>query len=316
MSSAPPYRYCLHGLVLESEIELPEAIAVSNRDDPRVLDNRPVRIVQASLPDTIAHKAVSKDGYLIGDGQVFMHLTNGIRCLVEHGETVTIDPGDPSQMAAARFFALSAGVGTLLHQRKYLPLHCAAIETPGGCVAFAGNAGDGKSTLAASFSGAGFKLFTDDRLTLHARPDAPYLATPSLPVLHLFDEGAGLADLDGSELAVNSYRFGKHVHLVPGRYAAGPSPLAGLYFTDWHEDASLDPVIAPMPAIDAMMRLRRDMSLAHLVELLGQEQDFLPWAAGLCRSIGIFSLQRPRDKSRHGECMDLIIDHVRGRFFS
>jgi hypothetical protein len=123
---------------------------------------------------------------------------------------------------------------------------------------------------------AGFKLFTDDRLTLHARPDAPYLATPSLPVLHLFDEGAGLAGLDGSELAVNSYRFGKHVHLVPGRYAAGPSPLAGLYFTDWHEDASLDPVIAPMPAIDAMMRLRRDMSLAHLVELLGQEQDFLP----------------------------------------
>jgi hypothetical protein len=29
------------------------------------------------------------------------------------------------------------------------------------------------------------------------------------------------------------------VHLVPGRYAAGPSPLAGLYFTDWHEDAAL-----------------------------------------------------------------------------
>jgi hypothetical protein len=164
-----------------------------------VLDQRPVRIVQASLPDTIEHHAISKDGYLIGDGQVFMHLTNGIRCLVEHGETVTIDPGDPSQMAAARFFALSAGVGTLLHQRKYLPLHCAAIETPGGCVAFAGNAGDGKSTLAASFSGRGFKLFTDDRLTLHARPDAPYLATPSLPVLHLFDEGAGLQAL----MAVN-----------------------------------------------------------------------------------------------------------------
>jgi hypothetical protein len=316
MSSAPPYRYCLHGLVLESEIELPEAMPLASPDDARVLDQRPVRIVQASLPDTIEHHTISKDGYLIGNGQVFMHLTNGIRCLVEHGETVTIDPGNASQMAAARFFALSAGVGTLLHQRKYLPLHCAAIETPAGCVAFAGNAGDGKSTLAASFSGRGFKLFTDDRLTLHARPDAPYLATPSLPVLHLFDEGAGLAGLDGSELAVNSYRFGKHVHLVPDRYARTPSPLAGLYFTDWLEDASLDPVIAPMPAIDAMMRLRRDMSLAHLVELLGQEQEFLPWAAGLCRSIGIFTLQRPRDKSRHGECMDLIIDHVRGRFFS
>jgi hypothetical protein len=315
MQATTDFSYCVHGLLVESGFELPELLAVSQAGPDALLDTRPARLSMASLPDTIPHHAVSKDGYLIGDGQVFISLTNGIRCLVEQGESVIIDPGSDEAMPAARLFAMSAGLGTLLHQRGYIPVHCAAIETPAGCVVFAGNAGDGKSTLAASLSGAGFMLFTDDRLTLHRTGQSPYTAVPSVPVLHLFEDGAGLAGLDGSELAVNSYRFGKHVHLVPHRYAAAPRPVAGMYFTDWHDDAGHPPQIAPMGSIDAMMRLRRDISLAHLVELLGQETQFLPWAAGLCRSVPVFSLMRPRDHARHSESLDLIIRHVRDNFF-
>jgi len=315
MHSSTEFSYCVHGLLVESGFALPELPAIEQAGPAAVLDPRPVRLVMASLPGTIAHHAISKDGYLIGDRQVFMSLTSGIRCLVEDGNTVTIDPGSDELIPAARLFALSAGIGSLLHQRGYIPIHCAAVETTAGCVIFAGNAGDGKSTLAASLSGAGFMLFTDDRLTLHSTDKSPYTAVPSAPVLHLFEDGAGLAGLDGSELAVNSYRFGKHVHLVPHRYAASPRPVAGLYFTDWHEDASNAPAIAAMASIDAMMRLRRDISLAHLVELLGQEKQFLPWAAGLCRSVPVFSLKRPRDHARHGESLDLIIRHVRDNFF-
>jgi hypothetical protein len=315
MNANTDFSYCVHGLLVQSGFEFPELLAVSQAGPGAVLDPRPARVAMASLPETIDHQSVSKDGYLIGDGRVFMALTNGIRCLVEAGEKVTIDPGIDEAMPAARLFALSAGLGTLLHQRGYIPVHCAAIDTPAGCVVFAGNAGDGKSTLAASLSGAGFMLFTDDRLTIHPSGQSPYTAVPSVPVLHLFDDGAGLAGLDGSELAVNSYRFGKHVHLVPRRYASSPRPVAGLYFTDWHEDASAAPAITPMGSIDAMMRLRRDVSLAHLVELLGQETRFLSWAAGLCRSVPVFSLKRPRDRARHGESLDLIISHVRDTFF-
>jgi hypothetical protein len=316
MSASADHRYCVHGLLVQTAFALPELLPVTADHPDAVLDAAPVNLVMSSLPGTIPHRAVSKDGYLISDSQVFMSLTNGIRCLVEAGGTVTVDPGHGDNEPAARLFALSAGIGSLLHQRGYFPLHCAAIDTPAGCVVFAGNAGDGKSTLAASLSGAGFMLFSDDRLTLHRTSQSDYTAAPSMPVLHLFDEGAGLAGLDGSELAIDSYRFGKHIHLAPGRYAARPKPVAGLYFTDWHEDASAAPVIGPMGSIDAMMRLRRDVSLAHLVELLGQERDFLPWAAGLCRSVPVFSLRRPKDKARHRESLDLIIRHVRENFFA
>ena len=307
--------YFVHGLPIRTAIRLDGLLQPASADDHAcMLDTAPLLLQKRSLPESWDHHSVSKDGYLVGNDTVFMGLTNGIRCLVEGGSSITIDPGPDNLDAAAYLYAMSAGVGSALHQRGYFPLHCAAIETPAGCVAFPGNAGDGKSTLAASFSTRGFKLFTDDRLTIHTTPDVPFLAYPSLPVLHLFEEGAEVGGLDGSELAVDSYRFGKHIHFAPGRYATAARELKALYFTDWHDDARDAPSISALSPMDAMMRTRRDVSLAHLVELMGHEQEFFSWAGRLCRQVPAFSLKRPKDKSRHNQCMDLIIGHVQERF--
>lgn len=304
-------QYCVHGLLLDSGFDIPELAAGGAM---QTLDDTPVEMVMAELPSTIDHHATTSDGYLVGDNEILIALDNGIRCHIEAGARISIDPGTSHNEPAARLFALSAGLGCLLHQRKYLPLHCAAVDTPKGCVAFCGNAGDGKSTLAASFRMSGFKLFSDDRLTVHAIRDHPYLAAPSIPALHLYEHSGAMAGLGSDHLAVDSYRFGKHIHLVPDAYSSWPSPMAGLYFTDWHEDETAEPVIAPMGQLNAMMRLRRDVSLTHLIKPLDHEQHFMTWAAGLCGSVPAFHLVRPRNAERHEDCMNLIISHVRDTF--
>ncbi len=304
-------QYCVHGLLLNSGFDIPELPLLRKH---QVLDDIPVELVMTSLPATIKHHSVSSDGYLLGDNEILISQENDIRCHIAAGNRISIDPGSSQNEPAARLFALSAGLGCLLHQRNYIPLHCAAIDTPEGCIAFCGNAGDGKSTLAASFAKSGFKLFTDDRLTIHATSDDPYLAVPSLPTLHLFEDSGDLAGLGQDHLAVDSYRFGKHIHLVDEAYSQHPSPMAGLYFTDWHDDPDAEPTITKMNQIAAMMRLRRDVSLTHLIEPLGQEQRFMTWAAGLCARAPSFHLVRPRNKQHHARCMALINSHVRDTF--
>lgn len=304
-------QYCVHGLLLKSGFDIPE---LPPRQGQQVFDETPVEMVMTELPATIDHHAVTKDGYLLGNNEIMISLENGIRCHIEAGNRISIDPGGRQNEPAARLFALSAGLGCLLHQRNYIPLHCAAVDTAKGCVAFCGNAGDGKSTLAASFQMSGFNLFSDDRLTIHSTAEHPYLAAPSIPALHLYEQSGAMAGLGDDHLAVDSYRFGKHIHLVPEAYSQHPSPMAGLYFTDWHDDETAEPVIAPMGQLNAMMRLRRDVSLTHLIEPLGREQHFMTWAAGLCGSVPAFHLVRPRNKDRHAHCMSLIISHVRDTF--
>jgi hypothetical protein len=64
------------------------------------------------------------------------------------------------------------------------PLHATAVLTDYGVIAFLGNSGDGKSTLAALLVQHGCKLLTDDMLVL-ARDRGRWLAQPGPPRLKL-----------------------------------------------------------------------------------------------------------------------------------
>lgn len=68
-------------------------------------------------------------------------------------------------------------------------LHASAVETPAGTVAFLGEGGAGKSTLAAAFSAAGDALICDDALVIVMAGGRPY-ATPGYPSLRLFPDVA------------------------------------------------------------------------------------------------------------------------------
>src|SRR3954468_22899858 len=65
------------------------------------------------------------------------------------------------------------------------PLHATAVATDRGVLAFLGNSGDGKSTLAALLLRHGCTLVTDDMLVL-ARARGRWLAQPGPPRLKLY----------------------------------------------------------------------------------------------------------------------------------
>jgi hypothetical protein len=75
----------------------------------------------------------------------------------------------------------------LLSQRGKLVLHASAVAGPGGALAFTGPSGEGKSTLAASFSTHGYDLLTDDCLMLEDRSGSIF-GTPLYPSLRLYPE--------------------------------------------------------------------------------------------------------------------------------
>lgn len=66
-------------------------------------------------------------------------------------------------------------------------LHASAVVTRTGAIAFLGATGQGKSTLAASFSEGGFPFLTDDCFVLKKDGDR-ILAVPSYPGLRLRSE--------------------------------------------------------------------------------------------------------------------------------
>jgi hypothetical protein len=103
-------------------------------------------------------------------------------------------PGVPA--VTLRHLLLDQVAPLVMSLRGRLVLHASAVSTPRGAVAFAGETGQGKSTLAASLARRGFPVIADDCLLLREDIDCS-VVMPSYPglrlwpdaVAHLFGEG-------------------------------------------------------------------------------------------------------------------------------
>lgn len=105
------------------------------------------------------------------------------------GRIVTVAPIEDCDLKALGLFLLGQVLAFVLHRLGCPSLHASAVVTPHGGVAFVGDSGHGKSTLAGAFLSAGYKLLTDDVLPIRSVGGA-ILAGPGVPFMKLWDKTA------------------------------------------------------------------------------------------------------------------------------
>jgi hypothetical protein len=93
-------------------------------------------------------------------------------------------PTPETNAATLRRLLLDQVLPRLVAHRESLVLHAGAVSIDGRAVAFFGDTGGGKSTLAGSFHAAGYPLLTDDSLVITVEGGAPR-ARPTYPGLRL-----------------------------------------------------------------------------------------------------------------------------------
>lgn len=176
---------------------------------------------------------------LAGTVDEFLLDIEGIaRYRVSSGTEITVDACPEGDEDSIRLFLLGPVFGALLHQRRLLPLHASAIETPKGAVLFAGGSGKGKSALAAAFYTRGYRVIADEICL--ADPEC----IPAFPRLMLWPDildQTGLWNPNVRSARPNLKKF--HVPVEKG-FAAGPSPVYAVYLLGANNaaESSLTPV--------------------------------------------------------------------------
>jgi hypothetical protein len=87
-----------------------------------------------------------------------------------------------------------------LSKQGKIVFHASAVDTGNGAIAFLGESGRGKSTLAASFASGGQRFLTDDALLLDPA-EGGYLVQPSHPSIRLWDDSQEALLAADAELA-------------------------------------------------------------------------------------------------------------------
>lgn len=175
-----PYHYRVFGLQIASEIPCPELLEGTGTPE--------VRITYGPIPTALADVHQAGVGYQAGAGQVLLSVEGVARFWIRDGQAIVVEPAAQSDDASVRLFLLGAACGTLLLQRGVLPLRGCAVQGPQGCIAFVGQTGTGKSTLAAALLRRHYTLVSDDICAMTFGADGVPLVAPGYPYLKLWPD--------------------------------------------------------------------------------------------------------------------------------
>ncbi len=209
-----------------------------------------------------------------------------------NGKTVTAYPVAGADEATVDHLYINQLVPLALSRQGRPAFHASVVTVPGGAVAFLGNSGMGKSTLAASFALEGAAFLTDDALLIDEC--AGIRAMPSHASLRLWKDSIDALIPEGAPEA-QAISYSSKSRLLAGNalcYRNEPVALLAAFELQWQE---LDDIsIQPLEGAERTMAWIENSFLLDI-----EDQDLLArhfdWTYRIADRVPTFRLDYPRD---------------------
>jgi hypothetical protein len=281
------WHYAHSGMRIASELQLPEW---SQCEQGAALEAPDV--VVRLYPSTSHAESATGDRLLsITAGEYrfripevgFFHVLDGREIHVE--ASATADP------ARVRAWLLGKAWGALCYQRDLFILHASAVRIDNGAVLFFGQAGRGKSTLAAQLGTRGCSLVSDDLCRLDLSVAGSPIVYPSPPRVKLWSDALGELGWTDRELVPDHLRHGKFHLPVTGQGLAQPIPVRAAYLLAWGEFGVRE--------LKGMAGFRHFLAAATyrmpMLESMGRAGRHSHYCMEFLRRTPLAELARPRD---------------------
>jgi len=282
----PTYLYKAFGLIFKSEIELPELIAATGRHD--------VEINFGTFPLELDNASEKNDIFQASNDQFIFKLNNIAAFLVQSGKSITIQPFGQKNERDIRLFLLGSVFGALLHQRGCLVLHGSAVEIDGRGVIFTGQSGAGKSTLVAAFHNQGFRVLTDDVVSIQLSVDGVHHIVPGFPNIKLWQDAADKLNKNTAGLEPIRDELAKFRVAAEEHYLDHPLAISALYILTPTEDSDIQ--TQKLSGFDKVTALIVNTYRLSFLKGQGCSALHLKQCADLSKKIEVVKLIRPRDK--------------------
>ena len=281
--------YTAYGLLIDSELDLPEFTAVATSEaaaDVRVRFGDVVEEEASEVPREYGSAYITKERVY------YRHPRVGI-FEIKEGQTITIQRGAQYDEEMTRMCITNLAMGIILHQRNVFTLHASAAEIDGEAVVFLGDKGAGKSTMVTALSRRGHKVITDDVLGVLTDADEDRVrVVPGYAQVKLLPDAVEHVLNDDPEQYQRVYAATpKRVHTLAGSSTETSIPLRTIYRLSLGDQVAVEP-IAPQ---QAFLTLMRQAYLRRLIEPTAAAAWYMKACSTIADSAGIYHLRRPRD---------------------
>ncbi len=307
----PRHRYHVYGIVVVSDtpLDLPECSgsglgAVEYRSAPAAAFLGAAACATFEPGPDAWHRYAS-----LPDGTTYVRWeTVGEFLVSADGRSIVCRSVEGSTSESFQVYMLGQALSFALVKQGFEPLHAAVVVVDDHAVAFLGQSGFGKSSLAACFLEAGHRLLTDDLLLVQHTHDR-VLAHPGPSRIKLFAKTAGRFLGEAAQRFPMNGSTSKHVlRIEDDRRSAVAAELTAIYSLAAPRDACrMDRVISgPLARRDAFVELVKATFNRRVAspERLARQFDAM---TRLANRVPVRSLGYPRTIDRLQEVRDVVL---------
>lgn len=306
------HEYQIYGVSIRCEIRL--------NFPSRPLSSRPDVTLFFAPPDWLApfaaHQPAVADPsawYLhfpCPDGSHYLRWQNLFEFVVSpDGRSVGCRKLERATIESFQTYLLGQVLSFALVKQGHEPLHSTVVVVDGKGVAFLGECGYGKSTLAAAFLHAGYPVLTDDLLMMRDL-GGNCCGFPGAPRIKLFPEVAQrFLPRQAAGTPMNPDTEKLIIPLEPRQSCAVPVPLRAFYALNSTQGSS-DIAFTPLTGTEAFIELIRSTFNLRLVDPNRLQRQFMN-AERLLSGIPIRRLTYPRSLDKLPQVRDAIVTNVR-----
>jgi hypothetical protein len=297
--------YRIGPLAYASELDLPE---LERAGPSAALPVIAIRLGRA--PQRVTSPVVHGPAYEANVREFLFRVAGVATYYVRDGAEVIVDPVADAPAIDVRSYLLGSIFAAICHQRGLLPLHASAIATPRGAVAFLGDSGAGKSSLAAFLAGRGHAVLADDiclidpsaPINSRVLPVSPWLKLWQTTLDSLGQPSHGLTRTFADE---NKYR-------IPVRTGYPAAALAEVILLDVAaEGGEAETVrfelLPPARAIHAVLELTYQW---WLVRATGQQERYFLRCGQALQGVRVHRMYRPWGFDRMKLTLDALEAHL------
>ena len=225
------YSYSAYGLGIHSDLPLPELNAAIVKKDIVVQ----IRKLENNTLTTIYNQPYLK----ITPDEIILSIEEAGTFVIRKGTVINVSPAPNVEDALLRRYIIGTVMALLLYQRGLLVLHASSLNINGSAVAFLGNPGSGKSSIAAALHKNGHEIITDDVSAIDFKGEN-IKVFPGYPQIKLSDDVSRSLGYDINSSIKLDKQEEKRGYRVNNRLIESPIELRQIYILTKASDQGIE----------------------------------------------------------------------------
>lgn len=289
------YYYKAFGLIISSEIYLPELVPIQ-----KTKSDVSINIGAVELPFSSVHDGIS---FIVTDQEIY-RFWDHIGKFKITDDCILLEPNPSIDQNVLKNFILGTIFATLLRLRGKFVLHSSCVNINNTAVAFSGLKGYGKSTIAMSLYLRGFPLVADDYITIEFDKNNIPFVMPGFPSLRLSSDSKVNLGLSLDDHLEIEYLEKQYVS-VKKRFSNRKIPLNKIYILDRKNKFKVNKLDYP----EGFMEIVKNTFAIYTFSKSELVENFFQ-CENIVKSVDIFKLEIPDNIEKIPEIIKRIEEDI------